>query len=142
MRPEPAAQEIQESTTRWRGVFLSAAVAFVHVGGVLPLGWLLAFYGFIVRVRISADIWPTPSAGFDRFSFPFDRHETLVSAGVFFLPLFFVSWAVAAGGWSLVAPGVLPFRRFLGLLSIWLTSAVLIFIDPGHFVAWYFFSSN
>ncbi len=142
MRTASLTTDSESHVTGWHRAFHVAAAVFCYGGGFVPLCWLFAFYGFIVRVRFASGVWPTSSSEFDHFSFPFPLHEMLVGSGIFFLPFFFVSWVVSSGGLSLVAPAVISFRRFLCLLSIWLASAVLVFADPGQFIDWYFFYSN
>ena len=142
MKPASLTADSESHITGWHRAFHVFAAVFCYLGGVVPLCWILAFYGFIVRVRLAAGVWPLSSSGFDHFAFSFPLHELLVSSGIFILPLFFVSWVVASAGSSLLAPPVISFRRFLYLLSIWLASAALVFADPGHFIDWYFFYSN
>ncbi|MEI7776585.1 MAG: hypothetical protein WCK17_17625, partial [Verrucomicrobiota bacterium] len=69
----------ERHVVRWLRVFLRIAIWFVYAGGALPLLWLIAFYSFIVRVRLSAGVWPDSSAVFDRHTFHFHFHELLVT---------------------------------------------------------------
>ena len=131
----------ERHTGRWLRVFRRIATWFVYIGGALPLLWLIAFYSFIVRVRLSAGVWPDSSAVFDRHSFHFHFHELLVTSGAFLLPLFFVSWIVGSSGYALTSPGVLSSRRFFVLLIPWCAALALVFIDPASFMDWYFFRS-
>ena len=142
VRTASSTPDSQSHDTGWRRAFQIAAAVFCYGGGFVPLCWLLAFYGFIVRVRFAAGVWPTPFSEFGHSSFPFPLHGMLVGDGSFLLPFLFVSWVVSSGGFSLIGPAVISFRRFLCLLAIWLASAVLVFTDPGQFIDWYFFYSN
>jgi hypothetical protein len=126
---------------RWFRVFRRIETWFVYAGGALPLLWLIAFYSFIVCVRLSAGVWPDSSAVFDRHSFHFYFHELLVTSGTFFLPIFFVSWIVASSGFALTFPKAVSLRRFFILLIPWCVIVALVFIDPASFMDWYFFHS-
>ncbi len=127
---------------RWLRAFHATAAAFVYIGGLLPLFWLAAFYCFIVRVRLAAGSWPIVAGGPDRYYFGFGVHDFLVGSGLFILPLSFVSWCVASGGFTLIAPTVVPFRRFIFLFLVWLGVAALVIADPGSFFRWYFLYSD
>jgi hypothetical protein len=123
---------------RWLRAFHSTAAVFAYIGGLVPLVWLAAFYSFIVRVRLESGFWPTMSGGPDRSSLAFHIHDSLIGSGIVALPLWFVSWFVAAAGLTLVDPTVFPLRSFFLLLLVWLCCAAVFIADPGSFFRWFF----
>jgi hypothetical protein len=104
----------EESVRHDRRSHARMAVLFLfYAGNVLPVLWLICFYSFVIRARLTLGTWPSYETGPGRRSFGFAIHEFFIDRGMLVLSLAFVVWCF------LTTPASVSSRRFLALLCFW-----------------------
>ena len=105
---------------------------------LVPLAWILAFYGYVLRARIALGYWPQPYRP-DPKDLDFVLHGAALFYAIPVVACWPAVWVCVPVWWGL---------RHRGRRSIWASTAlfwlsyalwwVVIRCDPGQYVEWFF----
>jgi ABC-type dipeptide/oligopeptide/nickel transport system permease component len=112
---------------------------FVWSVAALPLAWFGLFWLYVLRARLALGVWPQPYQP-DPKDLGFGLHHDLIALAmplVLVTPMALAIWALLFRRW-LHEAGVRPWLAPSVGLALSAAMLALVYLDPGHFVAWYF----
>ena len=101
-----------------------------------PIGWLVLFYLFVLRARLSLGYWPRVTSP-DPGDLNFGLHELFLWISVWIMPVCGLLWGIYLWVFKLRDPNFRWMSSAVAYLSMLVIFLFVVTMDPGGYLAWF-----